>query len=290
MGYIFDALIKDDQPGTQADPRPHNIGGPPTISVQNHPIPASSPDDEAVVDVDAGSVDDRLIVLTEPQSLIAEEYRSIRTGLLARWQHKRHLIHTITSATPQDGKTITSLNLGLSFSELRTRRTVVVEADFRLPQFTHLLGLEPQTPGILDVLQGQEKLSQIIQRVGNDRLHVLPAGYRTCNDAVQLLSGAAMASLLKQLRNKYDHIIIDTPPVLELADAGIVGAFSDDVLLIAQMNRTPRTLIEQAIKTLTSYNAPVAGIIATNQNRANQRYYYSRYESRYSMKIHNKAA
>ena len=81
-------------------------------------------------------------------------------------------------------------------------------------------------------------------------------------------------------------MVIDTPPVIELADAGILGAMSDDVLLIVRMNRTPRPLVEQAVRILDSYNAPVAGMIGTDHQRVGRRYYYrygygNRYHYRY---------
>ena len=225
-------------------------------------------------------IDDRLVALTNPGSIMAEEYRSIRTSMLARWEHRRHLVHTITSATPQEGKTITSVNLGLTFAELHNRKTVVIECDLRLPTFAKLLELEPRE-GLVAYLRGEAKLSDIIQTVGEGGLHVIPAGGRANNESVQLLSSQRMVNLIRSLRAKFDHVIIDTPPVVELADAGILGALSDDVLLIARMNRTPRPLIDQAIRTLRSYNAPVAGMIATDQKRLRRRYYYYRYGYRY---------
>ena len=104
--------------------------------------------------------------------------------------------------------------------------------------------------------------------------------------AVQLLSSEAMASLLSRLRQNYDHVFIDTPPVIELADAGVLGTISDEVLLIARMNRTPRALVEQAIRTLNSYNASVGGIIATDQQRSKRRYYYYKYGYKYGYGYH----
>jgi capsular exopolysaccharide synthesis family protein len=235
-------------------------------------------------------VDDRLVAALEPSSLMAEEYRSIRTGMLARWKHRSHLVHTITSATPQEGKTITSLNLGLSFAELHNRRTIVIEADLRLPQFGKLLAL-PEGPGLVHVLNGECKVAQAIHEVGPHRLHVIPAGRRVGNEAVQILSGKEMIALLKQLRSQYDHVIIDTPPVVELADAGILGSMSDDVLLIVRLNRTPKPLIEQAIATLASYNAAVAGMIATDQQPHMRRYYQKYgYSYRYGSYANAKAA
>ena len=233
-------------------------------------------------------IDDRLVAVLKPSSLMAEEYRSIRTGILARWNHRSHLVHTITSATPQEGKTITSLNMGLIFAELVNRRTIVVEADLRLPQFTKLLKL-PKSPGLVGLLHGECSLHDAIREVGPNHLHVIPAGRRADNNAVQLLSSKEMSSLIKTLRSQYDHVIIDTPPVVELADAGILGSQSDDVFLIVRLNRTPKPLIEQAISALASFNAPVAGMLATDQ-QPHMRRYHSKYGYSYRYSRYAKAA
>jgi capsular exopolysaccharide synthesis family protein len=235
------------------------------------------------------NLDDRLVSLTEPSSQLAEEYRAIRTSLLARWEHRRHLVHTITSATPQEGKTITSLNLGLSMAELRNRKTIVIEADLRLPTFNKLMHLG-DSPGMIGYLRGQAELSEVIQKIEGSALHVITAGSRASNDAVQLLSNNRMARLLETLRAKYDHVIIDTPPVIELADAGILGGISDEVMLIARISRTPKPLIDQALRALRSYNAPVAGVIATDQDRGRNRYHYYRYGYRYRYRYYAKRA
>lgn len=228
-----------------------------------------------------GKFDDRLVTMTSPASAMSEEYRSIRTSILARHENERHLVHTITSATPQEGKSITCVNLGLSFAELRNRKTIIIECDLRLPTFGKLLNCDTDRPGLLDYLRGEAKLSEVIQPVEGSSLHILPAGGRVSDEAVQLLSGGRMSRLIQALRTKYDHVLIDTPPVLQLADAGILGSQSEEVLLVARMRRTPRTLVEQAVNTLTSYNAVVSGIIATDNPRSRGRGYGYRYGYRY---------
>lgn len=227
-----------------------------------------------------GRVDDRLVTKTSPASAMAEEYRSIRTSILARHQQERHLVHTITSATPQEGKTITCVNLGLAFAELRNRKTVILECDLRLPTFEKLLRLD-HPAGLIPYLRGECSLSDAIVQVDKGGLHAITAGDRVSDEAVQLLSGPRMARLLEALRSKFDHVIIDTPPVLELADAGILGAQSDEVLLVARMRRTPRPLVEQAVRTLASYNAEVCGMIATDNPRPRGRGYGYKYGYRY---------
>ncbi|MEM6260391.1 MAG: CpsD/CapB family tyrosine-protein kinase [Planctomycetota bacterium] len=228
-----------------------------------------------------GTVDDRLVAMTSPASAMSEEYRSIRTSILARHDNQRHLVHTITSATPQEGKTITCVNLGLAFSELRNRKTVIIECDLRLPTFGKLLNCQDGRPGLIDYLRGDVNITDIIQQVEGSALHIITAGGRVSDEAVQLLSGQRMSHLLQGLRAKYDHVIIDTPPVLQLADAGILGSQSEEVLVVARMRRTPRPLVEQAITTLTSYNAQVNGIIATDNPRSRGRGYGYKYGYRY---------
>jgi len=228
-----------------------------------------------------GRVDDRLIAMTNPASAMSEEYRSIRTSILARHDNERHLVHTITSATPQEGKTITCVNLGLSFAELRNRKTVIVECDLRLPTFAKLTNCDQDKPGLIDYLHGDAKLTEVVQQIEGSPLHIIPAGGRVSDEAVQLLSSGRMSRLIQALRTKYDHVIIDTPPVLQLADAGILGAQSEEVLVVARMRRTPRPLIEQAINTLASYNAQVNGIIATDNPRSRGRGYGYKYGYRY---------
>jgi capsular exopolysaccharide synthesis family protein len=314
MGYVFDALTRAAGQDRPSNPAPAGavISAPEKAEHEAPPapfslaeLPTSCPtppnDEEPPVELASSlrlriasdeslpqGLDDRMVMLTEPSSLMAEEYRSIRTGLLARWRQKRHLVHTVTSATPQEGKTITSLNLGLSFAELRNRRTVVVEADLRLPQFAALMGIPPGS-GLVNYLKGEAALDDVVHPLGQTGLSLIPAGGHVRNDAVQLLSSSEMSALLKTLRQNFDHVIVDTPPVVELADAGILGAQSDDVLMVVRMQRTPRHLVEQAIRTLNSYNAPVAGLIATDQKRSRS-HYYSRYGYRENRRYYAKAA
>lgn len=226
-------------------------------------------------------IDDRLVAMTSPASAVSEEYRSIRTSILARHDNERHLVHTITSATPQEGKTITCVNLGLSFAELRNRKTIIIECDLRLPTFGKLLNCDTERPGLIDFLRGEAKISDIIQQVDDSPLHIIAAGGRVSDEAVQLLSSQRMSQLIQGLRAKYDHVLIDTPPVLQLADAGILGSQSEEVLVVARMRRTPRPLVEQAINTLTSYNAQVNGIVATDNPRSRGRGYGYKYGYRY---------
>lgn len=233
------------------------------------------------------SLDDRLVALIDPSSIMGEEYRAIRTRLLAKWQQRRHIIHTITSATPKEGKTLTSLNLGMCFGEIVDRRTIVVECDLRIPMFSKMFGLK-DSPGLIQLINNEATLDESTLQSPCENLTLLPSGGVSADDATQLLGSTAMTNLLHQLRQQYDHVIIDTPPVLELADAGIVGRQSDEVILIVRMNRTPRHLIDQAITALNSYDAPVSGTILTDMKLATSGGYSYRYGYRYGYGKHRR--
>lgn len=291
-------------PPSGANGRPPTAAAPPTAHQPKAPddAPRSSvvgkvnPDVAAAAAAPAGAipfeskaplrqVDDRLVALTSPGSVMAEEYRAIRTRLLARFEQGRNLVHCITSATPKEGKTLTALNLGLAFAEMSDRRTVVIEGDLRVPMFAKLLGL-PQGPGLIQVLGKKAALERAITPTELSNLSVIAAGGEAGDDAMRLLSSHTMSQAIELLRRRFDHVIIDTPPVLELADAGILGSQSDDVMLVVRMNRTPRYMIDQAIRILNSYHAPVSGVVLTDMRPDAPRYLH-RYGYHYHYRRHS---
>ncbi len=268
MGYLFDAMQKA-RPAAVAP----SEATPTTDDASLEPIQLDPRQ--------LRRIDERIVVWADPAGLEAEEYRAIRTGLLARWQHKRHLSHVISSAVPQEGKTITSLNLAASLGELSDRTCVVVEADLRLPMFAKLLGL-PTGPGLVELLRGDATLGQVLVPIAGRQVWVLPAGADTGGSAAQLMSGPAMADTVSQLQRRFDHVVLDTPPVNAVADAGVIGALCDEVILVARMQRTPVPLIEQARRTLAQAQAKIAGVIATGAAARTQAYGYGYRYGRYA--------
>ncbi len=290
-GYVFTPLVAQRETATDyGDPdQPAEAGAsgggdfdPTAAADESEPQPGLRP----IIPI--AGLDDRLVALLNPASVMAEEYRAVRTRLLARWQHRRNLIHTITSAMPKEGKTLTSLNLCAIFSEMADRRVVVIECDLRIPMFRKMLKLPPSA-GLIQVLRGEARLDEALSSTSRENLKVIAAGGVADDDATQMLSSPQFPATLAQLRHQFDLVIIDTPPVLELADAGIVGAQSDDVLLVVRMNRTPRHMIDEAINLLNGYQAPVTGAVLTDMHFTassggyGYRYGY-RYSSRYSYK------
>lgn len=232
-----------------------------------------------ICDLDIANYDDRLVMVSDSGSVMSEEYRAIRTRILARFDQQRHLVHTITSATPREGKTISSMNLALAFSELTDRRTLVLEGDLRMPTFGKLFPTKEQ-PGLIQLLRGEALLDDVIQRTEVGNLDLIHAGGAVGDEAIRLISGSRLGHTLELLRSRYDHVIIDTPPVLELADAGILAKAADELMMVVRCHRTPRHLVNQAVRILQSYNIQVGGMILTNIPSESPAY-HSRYGYRY---------
>lgn len=239
-------------------------------------MPAAACD---ITETDLEQYDDRLVMVSDSGSVMSEEYRAIRTRILARFDQQRHLIHTITSATPREGKTISSMNLALAFSELSDRRTLVLEGDLRMPTFGKLFPTKEQ-PGLIQLLRGEALLDDVIQQTAVGNLDLIHAGGAVGDEAIRLISGGRLGHTLELLRSRYDHVIIDTPPVLELADAGILAKAADELMMVVRCNRTPRHLVNQAVRILQSYNTEVGGMILTNIPSESPAY-HSRYGYRY---------
>lgn len=282
MGYLFEAMKKGRSEATPPAPASPQVIAHAAIDTVDRP--ACEP-----IRLDPkrlATLDERLVVWRDALGPLAEQYRVVRTSLLARCQRRRHLAHTVTSALPQEGKTFTTLNLAAALGELPDRTALAVEADLRLPQFRKLLKLG-DGPGLGEVLRGQCRHDDVLQPIGSGNTWLLPAGARGDDEAAQLLATPVMAELLVQLRKRFDHVLIDTPPVNAVADAGVIGAMCDEVMLVARMEQTPVPLVRQALQRLTQAQATVAGLIATDAKEHRSAYDYT---YRYSRRSWRQAA
>ena len=187
-----------------------------------------------------------LIAALAPQSLAAEQYRSLRTRL-AQMEGSGGL-RTVLITSPQkgDGKSVTASNLALTVAQELQRRVVIVEADLRKPSLQHMFGLPPG-PGLSEYLTGAVELKDAMQFVPEHNLTLMTAGAAPLNPA-ELLGSTAMRRLLDHLRTRFDRVILDTPPVLPLADVAILAPMVDGSLLVVRAGVTPKPAIENALR------------------------------------------
>jgi capsular exopolysaccharide synthesis family protein len=191
-----------------------------------------------------------LVAGLAPKSLAAEQYRQLRTRL-AHAEGANNL-RTVLVTSPQkgEGKSVTSANLALTMAQELQRRVVIVEADLRKPSMQHLFGL-PAGPGLTEYLAGAAELKDVMRFLPDHNLTVIHAGSTAANPA-ELLGSTAMRRLLDTLRTRFDRVILDTPPVLPLADVAVLAPLVDGMLMVVRAGVTPKPAIENALRAFDS--------------------------------------
>ncbi len=221
-----------------------------------------------------------LVTQVRPQSRMAESYRALRTSLLLTSAGTPPKTILITSALPQEGKTTTSINCAVVLAQ-KGSRVLLIDADLRRPGVHKTLGMGPCT-GLSNVLTGSATLQQAIVRSNIlPSLFILPAGTPPPNPA-ELLASSNMKDVLSELREEYDHIVIDTPPTLSVTDAVIMATRADTVVLVIRSGQTTRQALQRARDLLAQVNARVAGVLlnAVDLSSADYRYHYE-YQGKY---------
>jgi capsular exopolysaccharide synthesis family protein len=182
----------------------------------------------------------------------------------------------ITSAFPQEGKSITASSLATAFAQQGVR-TLLVDADLRRPRL-HMIFDLVQSPGLSGVLDGTIAIGEAIRSTAVDNLFVLPSGSPSARPA-ELLAGDRMRTLLRELPEHIDLLIVDTPPLLAAPEAAVLAAEADAVLLVVRAGRTARGAVKQAVEQLATVGAQVVGAVLNDPDMEVTRYgdYYSAY-------------
>lgn len=215
-----------------------------------------APGEELLVLVDR-SIDARVVVAHEPQSGVAEQYRSFRTNLVAMNAGGQPRALAITSAIKGEGKSLTTANLAAALCELHDTRVLIVDADLRSPTQHTLFG-QPRVPGLAEVMLDFMPLEKVVAATSLPGLHVLPAG-RAVRNSSELLGSSRMSDLVSALKADYQWILFDTPPALPFADAATLGARIDGLLYVVRLERTPRDQSARALELLRNAGCNVLG-------------------------------
>jgi capsular exopolysaccharide synthesis family protein len=188
----------------------------------------------------------------------AEDYRHLRANLQFLDVDEPPKVIMVSSALPSEGKTTVVVNLAIALAEAG-RRVTVVEADLRRPRITRYLGLVGGV-GLTNVLAGTAEVSDVVQYHGVERIAVIGAGPMPPNPS-ELLASASMAELLGKLRTNNDFVLVDSPPLLPVADSTGLAAVVDGVLLSVRYGVTRRDQLEQAAVIVQRVGAKMLGVI-----------------------------
>lgn len=220
-----------------------------------------------------------MVVLSEPRSPAAEAFRSLRTAVLFSTPAAPPKIIVLTSAGASEGKTVSSLNLASSLAESGSR-VLLIDVDLRRPSCHRVLGITNDR-GLSNFLSGQAELASLIRPLHADRLFFVPAGPTPPNPA-ELVGSARMRDALEDLRDEYDFVILDSPPVLPVTDAVVLGREADGAVLVVKGHDTPRELLRRARDQLLQANVHLLGAVVNNVDlRWGDQYFYGRYYGSY---------
>jgi capsular exopolysaccharide synthesis family protein len=191
----------------------------------------------------------RLVLRQDHSSQAAlEAYRGLRTRLM-RAQAKSGLRSiAITSSLPGEGKTLTTMNLGLCYDQLSQQRVLVIDGDLRTCGLTKMLD-HPSTPGLAEVLMGKATLDEAVVATDQKNLFVLPAG-TVSSSPPELFTGPRWQEFLGHCGETFKVILIDTPPILPLSDFELISAACDGVVLVVRAHHVQREMLQKTVKAL----------------------------------------
>lgn len=216
-----------------------------------------------------------LITITNPKSPIAEAYRTLRTNIEFSNVDEDLKVICITSSGPSEGKTTTSCNLSEVFAQ-SGKRVLLIDGDLRKPRIHKVFKISG-TKGLTNVLAGQMNLSDVAHYVGSD-LTVIPCGPIPPNPS-ELIASKRMKELVESLRQNYDLIIIDAPPVGVVTDSAILSTIVDGTVLVVASGKTEIENAKRAKQLLENVNSRILGVVMTMIPVTKKGYYGYQYYS-----------
>jgi capsular exopolysaccharide synthesis family protein len=206
---------------------------------------ARQPGNYASVEISPARVEPHLVSITQPRSTYTEQFRNLRSRLLQAGEKRGVQVVVVTSSGVAEGKTLTSLNLSWMLAQTEGVNALLIDTDLRRPCAAQYLGL--QTPhGLSEVLSGQIEIDKAIIRLQPSGLYLLPGGAPRENVA-EMLAGPTFGKLLRQVRQRFDYIIIDAPPLGVFSDANTLINRADGALLVVRANKTKYKSVERLL-------------------------------------------
>ena len=210
------------------------------------------------------------IVDKAPKSIAAESYRTLRTNIQYSSFDKKYKVIVVTSSEAGEGKSTTSGNLALCLAQ-DDKKVILIDCDLRKPSI-HKKFKVSNLVGLSDVIIGKADFKTAINKY-SDNLILLTSGKIPPNPS-EMLSSKAMKSLLEGLKEKFDYVILDTPPVQAVTDSQILSTKADGTILVVRSENTKRDAVHSAINLLKKVNANIIGTVLNGVDVSRNKYYY----------------
>ncbi len=222
----------------------------------------------------AGSGVVAVLAASAPDELSVESLRSLRTSLHFAQLDAKNAIIMVTGPSPGAGKSFVSANLAVVLAR-SGKQVLLIDGDLRKGRLHTMFGIERKR-GLSEIIAGESSIEEVVHSSGIENLDIIPTGTLPPNPS-ELLLHENFAMALEQIMPFYDHILIDSPPVLAVSDACIIGSHAGATLLVLRDGQHPLREIEQSIKTLRQAGVNLRGAVFNRMGRLNSRYGYGRY-------------
>jgi succinoglycan biosynthesis transport protein ExoP len=218
-----------------------------------------------------------LLMNVDGRSPLAESYRHLRTSVLLSTAGRAPRSLLVTSSLPGEGKTTTAVNTAVSLAQTGAS-VVIIDADMRRPRLRSIFGLSDR-PGLSSILSNDLSEAEVFAMVSQEEvtgLHLLTAGPIPPNPA-ELLGSDQMRRLLMVLQTKFNHVVVDSPPVSSFTDGVLISSMVDGVLLVVHGGKSSRHVVKRSRQLLQDVGAKIFGVVLNNVNLQSHDYYYQRY-------------
>jgi capsular exopolysaccharide synthesis family protein len=221
-----------------------------------------------------------LFTFRNPNSTSAECCRVLRTNILFSSPDRPHRTFLVTSSNQSEGKTTTVINLGITMAQ-SGHRTLLIDTDMRRPRLHKGLRVSNEN-GVSRIIVGDSEIDAAIKSTDVPNLYVLPCGPLPPNPA-ELLQTEKFAKLIETLGEKFDRVILDSPPILAVTDAVIVSRIVDGVVLVVRAGKTPHDAVTRAKRMVLNVKSRIIGVVLNDVNLRNPAYYnyYNYYRHQY---------
>lgn len=229
----------------------------------------------------------KLITRKDPKSPISEAYRTIRTNIEFSNLDKEIKTIVVTSSQQNEGKSTVIANLAVSFSGMEDKKVLVLEGDLRNPTVHRMFNVS-NAHGITEILTGQKSFEECVHTTEVKGLHVVTCGKIPPNPS-EMLASKKMKAFIESLKDHYDYIFIDAPPIGIITDAGIISTYSDGTMLVVASNEVDIDMLKIAKERLEKVNSNILGVVLNKfEDGSGSHGYYNYYYEESSFQGRNK--
>lgn len=228
----------------------------------------------ATLEIDTSLVEPKLVAIKSPTSSYCEEYRTLRTHILHRSQRQYLKVVTLTSINPNEGKSLTAINLAWLLAQTDGVSALLIDGDLRKPSLARYLGLQADK-GLSELIAGEAELEEVVVKLEPSGLHLI-AGGAVKSDSSELLSGPKFREVLARLKQMFDYILIDAPPLAIFADSSILINQSDGAILVLRAGSTKYSTATRILENLP--REKMLGVVLNDSEDFLEEDYYLTYE------------